>query len=51
SRNRVPAGKIVSTATVSNGPYETITPVVKPVPTDAQSLSPGHSLGSSAHST
>ncbi|GJS53665.1 putative ribonuclease H-like domain-containing protein [Tanacetum coccineum] len=51
SRNRVPAGEIDSTAGVSNGPHETITPVVKPVPTDAQSLPPGHSLGSSAHST
>ncbi|GJX18221.1 putative ribonuclease H-like domain-containing protein, partial [Tanacetum coccineum] len=50
SRNRVPAGEIDSTAGVSNGPHETITPVVKPVPTDAQSLPPGHSLGSSAHS-
>ncbi|GJZ28015.1 putative ribonuclease H-like domain-containing protein [Tanacetum coccineum] len=51
SRNRVPAGEIDSTAGVSNGPHETITPVVKPVPTDAQSLPPGYSLGSSAHST
>ncbi|GKD62092.1 putative ribonuclease H-like domain-containing protein [Tanacetum coccineum] len=51
SRNRVPAGKIVSTAGVSNGPHETITLIVKPVPTDAQSLPPGHSLGSSVHST
>ncbi|GKE41083.1 putative ribonuclease H-like domain-containing protein, partial [Tanacetum coccineum] len=51
SRNRVPAGEIDSTAGVSNGPHETITPVVKPVPTDAQSLPPGHSLGSRAHST
>ncbi|GJS61348.1 JmjC domain-containing protein [Tanacetum coccineum] len=46
SRNRVPAGEIDSTAGVSNGPNETITPVVKPVPTDAQSLPPGYSLGS-----
>ncbi|GKC34254.1 putative ribonuclease H-like domain-containing protein [Tanacetum coccineum] len=51
SRNRVPAGKIDSTAGVSNGPHETITPVVTPVPTAAQSLPPGHSLGSSTHST
>ncbi|GJW24642.1 retrovirus-related pol polyprotein from transposon TNT 1-94, partial [Tanacetum coccineum] len=51
SRNRVPAGEIDSTAGISNGPHETITPIVKLVPTDAQSLPPGHSLGSSAHST
>ncbi|GJR48852.1 putative ribonuclease H-like domain-containing protein [Tanacetum coccineum] len=51
SRNRVPAGEIDSTAGVSNGPHETITPVVKPVPTDVQSLPLSYSLGSSAHST
>ncbi|GJV44346.1 putative reverse transcriptase domain-containing protein [Tanacetum coccineum] len=51
SRNRVPAGKIDSAAGVSYGPTETSTPVVKPVHTDAPSLPPGHSLGSSEHST
>ncbi|GJS20063.1 putative ribonuclease H-like domain-containing protein [Tanacetum coccineum] len=51
SRNRVPAGKSDSAAGVSDGPTETSTPVVKPVHTDAPSLPPGHSLGSSAHST
>ncbi|GJQ91026.1 putative ribonuclease H-like domain-containing protein [Tanacetum coccineum] len=51
SRNRVPAGKIDSAAGVSYGPTETSTPVFKPVHTDATSLPPGHSLGSSEHST
>ncbi|GKB59128.1 hypothetical protein Tco_0915314 [Tanacetum coccineum] len=51
SRNRVPAGKIDSAAGVSDGPTETSTPVFKPVHTDATSLPPGHSLGSSEHST
>ncbi|GJS19410.1 hypothetical protein Tco_0448042 [Tanacetum coccineum] len=51
SRNRVPAGKIDSAAGVSYGPTETSTPVVKPVHTDAPSLPPGHSLGSSEHSS
>ncbi|GJU33471.1 ribonuclease H-like domain-containing protein [Tanacetum coccineum] len=51
SRNRVPAGKIDSAAGVSYGPTEPSTPVVKPVHTDAPSLPPGHSLGSSEHST
>ncbi|GJZ59026.1 putative ribonuclease H-like domain-containing protein [Tanacetum coccineum] len=51
SRNWVPAGKIDSAAGVSYGPTETSTPVVKPVHTDAPSLPPGHSLGSSEHST
>ncbi|GJY31474.1 putative ribonuclease H-like domain-containing protein, partial [Tanacetum coccineum] len=51
SMNRAPAGQIDSAAGVSNGPTETFTPVVKPVPTDAPSLPPSHSLGSSAHST
>ncbi|GKG42117.1 hypothetical protein Tco_0473868, partial [Tanacetum coccineum] len=51
SRIRVPAGEIDSTDGVSNGPHETITHVVQPVPTDAQLLSLGHSLGSSAHSS
>ncbi|GJQ97319.1 putative ribonuclease H-like domain-containing protein [Tanacetum coccineum] len=51
SRNRVPAGKIDSAAGVSDGPTKTSTPVFKPVHTDATSLPPGHSLGSSEHST
>ncbi|GJV99775.1 putative ribonuclease H-like domain-containing protein [Tanacetum coccineum] len=51
SRNRVPAGKIDSAAGVSYGPTETSTPVVKPIHTDAPSLPPGHSLGSSEHSS
>ncbi|GJU39489.1 putative ribonuclease H-like domain-containing protein [Tanacetum coccineum] len=51
SRNRVPAGKIDSAAGVSYGPTETSTPVVKPVHPDAPSLPPGHSLGSSEHSS
>ncbi|GJY01594.1 hypothetical protein Tco_0359746 [Tanacetum coccineum] len=51
SRNRVPAGKIDSAAGVSCGPTETSTPVFTPVHTDATTLPPGHSLGSSAHST
>ncbi|GJV32744.1 putative ribonuclease H-like domain-containing protein [Tanacetum coccineum] len=51
SRNRVPAGKIDSAAGVSYGPIETSTPVIKPVHTDAPSLSPGNSLGSSEHSS
>ncbi|GKC86238.1 putative ribonuclease H-like domain-containing protein, partial [Tanacetum coccineum] len=51
SRNRVPAGQIDSAAGVSNGPTETFTPVVKSVPTDASSLPPGNSLGSSEHSS
>ncbi|GJZ70200.1 putative ribonuclease H-like domain-containing protein [Tanacetum coccineum] len=51
SRNRVPAGKIDSAAGVSDGPTETSTPVFTPVHTAATSLPPGHSLGSSEHST
>ncbi|GKF27642.1 putative ribonuclease H-like domain-containing protein, partial [Tanacetum coccineum] len=51
SRNRVPAGKIDSAAGVSYGPTKTSTPVVKPVHTNAPSIPPGHSLGSSEHST
>ncbi|GJR21441.1 putative ribonuclease H-like domain-containing protein [Tanacetum coccineum] len=50
SRNRVPAGKIDSAAGVSDGPTETSTPVFKPVHTDATSLPPSHSLGSSEYS-
>ncbi|GKE94067.1 hypothetical protein Tco_1578922, partial [Tanacetum coccineum] len=49
SRNGVPAGKVDFAAAVSDGSTDTSTPVFKPVPTDATSLSPGHSLGSSAH--
>ncbi|GKF70768.1 hypothetical protein Tco_0203825, partial [Tanacetum coccineum] len=51
SRNRVPAGKSDFAAGVSDGPTETFTPVVKPVHTDGPSLPPGHSLGSSEHSS
>ncbi|GKG21022.1 hypothetical protein Tco_0380823, partial [Tanacetum coccineum] len=51
SRNGVPAGKIDSAAGVSYGPTETYTPVVKSSHTNAPSLPPGHSLGSSVHST
>ncbi|GJV38978.1 putative ribonuclease H-like domain-containing protein [Tanacetum coccineum] len=51
SRNRVPAGKSDFAAGVSDGPTETSTPVVKPVHTDGPSLPPGHSLGSSEHSS
>ncbi|GKD91843.1 putative ribonuclease H-like domain-containing protein, partial [Tanacetum coccineum] len=50
SRNWVPAGKLDSAAGVSDDTTATSTPVFKPVPTDATSL-PGHSLGSSVHST
>ncbi|GJX36319.1 putative ribonuclease H-like domain-containing protein [Tanacetum coccineum] len=51
SRNGVPAGKVVSAADVSAGHSETSTPVCTPVHTAAPSFPPGHSLGSSAHST
>ncbi|GJR42909.1 putative ribonuclease H-like domain-containing protein [Tanacetum coccineum] len=51
SRNGVPAGKIDSAADVSDGHSETSTPVCTPVHTAATSLPPGHSLGSSVHST
>ncbi|GJU36672.1 putative ribonuclease H-like domain-containing protein [Tanacetum coccineum] len=51
SRNRVPAGKVVTTAGVSDGPTESSTPVFTPVHTAATSLPPGHSLGSSEHSS
>ncbi|GJT07639.1 putative ribonuclease H-like domain-containing protein [Tanacetum coccineum] len=51
SRNRVPAGKVDTTAGVSVGPTESSTPVFTPVHTDATSLPPGHSLGSSEHSS
>ncbi|GJT67312.1 putative ribonuclease H-like domain-containing protein [Tanacetum coccineum] len=51
SRNRVPAGKVVSAAGVTDGPTDPSTPVFQPVHTAAPSLPPGHSLGSSEHST
>ncbi|GJU89888.1 putative ribonuclease H-like domain-containing protein [Tanacetum coccineum] len=51
SRNSVPADKVDSVAGVSADPTETSTPVFKPVHTVATSLPPGHSLGSSKHST
>ncbi|GKB93720.1 putative ribonuclease H-like domain-containing protein, partial [Tanacetum coccineum] len=51
SRNSVPADKVDSAAGVSADPTETSTPVFKPVHTVATLLPPGHSLGSSAHST
>ncbi|GKA97901.1 hypothetical protein Tco_0825795, partial [Tanacetum coccineum] len=51
SRNRVPTSQIDSVAGVSYGPTETSTPVVKHVHTDAPLLPPGHSLGSSEHSS
>ncbi|GJR06343.1 putative ribonuclease H-like domain-containing protein [Tanacetum coccineum] len=51
SRNGVPAGKVVPAADVSAGHSETSTPVCTPVHTAAPSFPPGHSLGSSAHST
>ncbi|GKF00300.1 putative ribonuclease H-like domain-containing protein [Tanacetum coccineum] len=51
SRNRVPAGKVVSAASVTDGPSDPSTPVCTPVPSDATSFPPGHSLGSSEHSS
>ncbi|GKB93137.1 putative ribonuclease H-like domain-containing protein, partial [Tanacetum coccineum] len=48
SRNRVPAGRVDTAAGVSVDPS---TPVFKPIHTAAPSLPPGHSLGSSEHST
>ncbi|GKD20101.1 putative ribonuclease H-like domain-containing protein, partial [Tanacetum coccineum] len=51
SRNRVPAGKVVSAAGVTDGPTDPSTPVCTPVHTDATSFPPGHSLGSSEHSS
>ncbi|GKA51897.1 putative ribonuclease H-like domain-containing protein [Tanacetum coccineum] len=51
SRNVVPTGKVVSAADVFDGHPETSTPVCTPVHTDATSLPPGHSLGSSEHSS
>ncbi|GJR70712.1 ribonuclease H-like domain-containing protein [Tanacetum coccineum] len=51
ARNRVPAGKVDSVAGVTDGPTESSAPVFTPVHIDATSLPPGHSLGSSEHST
>ncbi|GKA61240.1 hypothetical protein Tco_0760647, partial [Tanacetum coccineum] len=51
SRNRVPAGKVDSADSVTDGPTDPSTPVFKPVHTAASSLPPGHSLGSSEHAT
>ncbi|GJT10455.1 uncharacterized mitochondrial protein-like protein [Tanacetum coccineum] len=51
SWNRVPTGKVDSAAGVTDGPTESSTPIFTPVHTDATSLPPGHSLGSSEHST
>ncbi|GJW54131.1 putative ribonuclease H-like domain-containing protein [Tanacetum coccineum] len=51
SRNRVPAGRVDSAAGVTDGPTDPSTPVFQPVHTAAQSLPPGHSLGSSEHSS
>ncbi|GJX23613.1 putative ribonuclease H-like domain-containing protein [Tanacetum coccineum] len=51
SRNGVPAGKFDSAADVSDGHSDTSTPVSTPVHNAATSLPPGHSLGSSVHST
>ncbi|GKF33048.1 hypothetical protein Tco_0106248, partial [Tanacetum coccineum] len=51
SRNGVPAGKVVSAAGVTDGSTDLSTPIFTPVHTAATSLPPGHSLGSSEHST
>ncbi|GKG48261.1 hypothetical protein Tco_0510146, partial [Tanacetum coccineum] len=51
SRNRVPTGKVDTTAGVSDGPIESSTPVCTPVHTATASLPPGHLLGSSEHSS
>ncbi|GJS15522.1 putative ribonuclease H-like domain-containing protein [Tanacetum coccineum] len=51
SRNRVPASKVDSAAGVTDGSTDPFTPVFQPVHTVAPSLPPGHSLGSSEHST
>ncbi|GJX57037.1 putative ribonuclease H-like domain-containing protein [Tanacetum coccineum] len=51
SRNRVPAGRVDSAAGVTDGPTDPSTPVFQPVHTAAPSLPPGHSLGSSEHSS
>ncbi|GJV67848.1 putative ribonuclease H-like domain-containing protein [Tanacetum coccineum] len=51
SRNRVPTGKVVTTAGVSDGSTESSTPDFTPVHPAATSLPPGLSLGSSEHSS
>ncbi|GJW94916.1 putative ribonuclease H-like domain-containing protein [Tanacetum coccineum] len=51
SRNRVPAGKVDSAASVTDSPTDPSTPVFNPVHTAEPSLPPGHSLGSSEHSS
>ncbi|GKC65330.1 putative ribonuclease H-like domain-containing protein, partial [Tanacetum coccineum] len=51
SRNRVPAGKVDSAASITDSPTDPSTPVVNPVHTAEPSLPPGHSLGSSEHSS
>ncbi|GKG59989.1 hypothetical protein Tco_0609653, partial [Tanacetum coccineum] len=51
SRNRVPPGKVVSVAGVTEGPTGPSTPVLIPGHTAAPSIPPGPSLGSSEHST
>ncbi|GJV57648.1 ribonuclease H-like domain-containing protein [Tanacetum coccineum] len=47
SRNRVPTGKVVTTASLSDGPAESSTPVFTHVHTDATSLPPVIHWGSS----
>ncbi|GJR51800.1 putative ribonuclease H-like domain-containing protein [Tanacetum coccineum] len=51
SRNRVPAGKVDSAASITDSPTDPSTPVVNPVHTAEPSLPLGHSLGSSEHSS
>ncbi|GJS96994.1 putative ribonuclease H-like domain-containing protein [Tanacetum coccineum] len=51
SRNRVPAGKVDSAASITDSPTDPSTHVVNPVHTAEPSLPPGHSLGSSKHSS
>ncbi|GJY55896.1 putative ribonuclease H-like domain-containing protein [Tanacetum coccineum] len=51
SRNRVLLDKVVPAAGVTDGTTDPSTPVCPPVHTDATSLPPGHSLGSSEHSS
>ncbi|GJU74759.1 putative ribonuclease H-like domain-containing protein [Tanacetum coccineum] len=47
----VPAGGIDPTASISTGTAELFPTVIEPVHADETSLPPGHSLGSSEHST
>ncbi|GKD34265.1 putative ribonuclease H-like domain-containing protein, partial [Tanacetum coccineum] len=47
----VPAGIFDTAASISAGPAEPFPTVIKPVSADETSLPPGHSLGSSEHST